>query len=136
MKARLDAVSGYTRQLGIELVEHRYDIENFFKAIDGNMGSPDRCKACWRMRLYESGDYAKRHGFGAFTTTLLVSPYQDRDEIVKIGSEIGKMLGIFFIGTDWRNGFREAQDFAKQNGMYRQKYCGCIFSERERYCKR
>ena len=136
MKARLDEVYDYAPRLGANLVEYEYDMENFFKALGGEAEAPRRCRICWRMRLRETGAYAKEHGFDAFTSTLLVSPYQDRNEIARIGSEIGMEMKINFIDTDWRSGFREAQETARQSNMYRQKYCGCLFSERERFSKK
>ena len=74
-------------------------------------------------------------GIENFTTTLLVSPYQKFDKIVEIGKEVGKNTGINFIPEDFRNGFREAMNLSKELELYRQKYCGCIYSEAERYLK-
>jgi predicted adenine nucleotide alpha hydrolase (AANH) superfamily ATPase len=68
-----------------------------------------------------------------FGTTLLISPYQNRELICKIGHELAQEYGLTFHDEDFRPGFRESQTIAKELGLYRQKYCGCIYSEKERY---
>jgi predicted adenine nucleotide alpha hydrolase (AANH) superfamily ATPase len=135
MEKRRHAVADYAGKEGLEVIFADYDMENFFKNISTNIESPLRCHICWKMRLYKTAQYAKDEGYSAFTTTLLVSPYQDRQAIVKIGSELNDKLGIEFIDTDWRGGFRTVQQFAREQNIYRQKYCGCIFSEKERFQK-
>ena len=76
--------------------------------------------------------FAKENGFDAFTTTLLGSPYQDHETLKKICEDIAKNAGIKFYYDDFRVGFKKAQDTAKSKGIYRQNYCGCLFSEKER----
>jgi len=135
MDKRRQAVADYAGKEGFEVIFAEYDMENFFKNVAANIEAPLRCQICWKMRLHRTARYAKEKGFDAFTTTLLVSPYQDRQTVVKVGSELGNEIGVKFIDTDWRGGFRAAQQFAREHNMYRQKYCGCVFSEKERYCK-
>ena len=79
--------------------------------------------------------YAAKHGFTAFTTTLLVSPYQKHDEIIKVCEELARLSGVEFLYRDFRVGFREGQAKARAEGLYMQKYCGCVFSEEDRYKK-
>ncbi len=86
-------------------------------------------------RLEKTAKYAKENGFDAFTTTLLISPYQDHDMLIKTGEMLEKKYGIKFLYRDFRSGFREGQNKARSLGLYMQKYCGCIFSEEERYLK-
>ena len=77
----------------------------------------------------------RKIGYDAFTTTLLVSPYQNHEVLKKIGEELAKKYEIEFVYRDFRIGFREGQAKAKELGLYMQKYCGCVFSEEERYSK-
>ena len=80
--------------------------------------------------------YAKENGYDSFTTTLLVSPYQRHEELKKICEEMAEKYEVEFLYRDFRIGFREGQTIAREQGLYMQKYCGCIFSEEDRYCKR
>lgn len=132
MEKRRQAVADYVSKEKFEVIFGEYDMENFFKNIGATVDAPGRCRICWRMRLSKTAEHAKKKNFDAFTTTLLVSPYQDRETIVKIGSELGDEFGVKFLDEDFRDGFRAAQQFAREHNIYRQKYCGCIFSEKER----
>ncbi len=77
----------------------------------------------------------KRIGYDSFSTTLLISPYQNHEVLKELGEELAKKYGIKFVYIDFRVGFREGQTKARGLGLYMQKYCGCIFSEEERYEK-
>ena len=90
---------------------------------------------CYQKRLGETVRYAAENGYDAFTTTLLVSPYQKHDELKKVCEDLAQKSGIKFIYRDFREGFREGQKKARELGLYMQKYCGCIFSEEDRYAK-
>ena len=74
-------------------------------------------------------------GYDAFTTTLLVSPYQNHDLLIQVAQQVAKKYDIEFLYRDFRPGFREGQNEARQLGLYMQKYCGCVFSEEDRYSK-
>ncbi len=91
-----------------------------------------RCEYCYRLRLEEVAKTAKDNGFDAFSTTLLVSPYQGFDLIVRTGKELSDKYNIEFFFEDFRPGYREALNVSREMGLYRQKYCGCIFSKLER----
>ena len=132
---RKDSVEEYSKKTGLEVIFHKYDIENFFRQVSGHERFRERCQVCWRMRLEETAGYAAKNNFNFFTTTLLVSPYQDQDAIRQIGSDISAHSGVNFIYKDFRSGFRASQEEAKKEALYRQRYCGCVFSERERYEK-
>jgi len=95
----------------------------------------DRCLGCYRLRLAKVAKYAKEHGYDAFSTTLLVSPYQKHEDLRNIGEEVATSQGIEFYYTDWRPYFRAGQDEAKVIPIYRQKYCGCRRSLSERGMK-
>ncbi len=88
----------------------------------------ERCDMCYSMRLDKTAYMAKLRGFDAFTTTLLVSPYQKHDLIKELGEKYAKKYGVEFYYRDFRPGFRQGQQGAKDMGLYKQKYCGCIIS--------
>lgn len=88
----------------------------------------NRCKMCYTTRLNRVCKYAKENGFSHFTTTLLVSPYQDHEMIKSIGEKLAIENDIEFLFRDFSVGFREGQKQAREMGLYRQKYCGCIKS--------
>ena len=76
---------------------------------------------------------AKENGFDSFSTTLLVSPYQNHEALIEVANEMAKNYGVNFLYRDFRVGFRQGQNKARELGLYMQKYCGCIFSEEDRY---
>lgn len=106
----------------------------FLRAVNGK--ETERCEICYRLRLEKTAERALSLGYQLFSTTLLVSPYQKFDKIIEIGNEIGSKMGIGFLTQDFREGFRKAQSLARELELYRQKYCGCIYSEAERYLKK
>lgn len=87
-----------------------------------------RCRMCYAVRLEKAAEHAKSRGFDAFTTTLLVSPYQNHELIKEMGNNFAQKHGIAFYYRDFREGFRKGQQEAREIGLYRQKYCGCIVS--------
>jgi len=89
---------------------------------------PERCKSCYRLRLEKTAIEASRQGFDAFSTTLLISPYQDFDQIVNTGKKLAEKYNVFFYLKDFRPYFRDSKVLSKELGLYRQKYCGCIYS--------
>ncbi len=133
-KARLDALKTYTQMVNIPLIiDYDYGIREFTKAVINDIDG--RCAFCYTSRLERSVKYAKENGYEAFTTTLLVSPYQKHDLIIKIAEGLAEKYDIKFVYFDFREGFREGQQMARDAGIYMQKYCGCIYSEEERYSK-
>lgn len=92
--------------------------------------SADRCLFCYEHRLEQTALQALRNGFNAFTTTLLVSPYQNREAILDAGRRLAEKTGLLFLEEDWREGYRAGQEMARQHGLYRQHYCGCLFSRK------
>lgn len=121
---------------GIDIVFSEYLPQEFFRCINLLEVSPGRCSICWRMRLKKTAHMAREMGYKYFTTTLLVSPYQDHDILKRIGNEEALAEGVEFYYADFRSGFRKAHDQAKAAGIYCQKYCGCIYSEIERAGKK
>lgn len=131
-KSRLKGLEGYSKDINLEVIyKDEYGLRKFIKGIGGNL--KNRCEYCYRTRLEETVKYAKENNFDAFSTSLLISPYQKHDKIKEIGYELEKKYNIKFLYKDFRSNFREGQKKARENGIYMQKYCGCIFSEEERY---
>ena len=92
-----------------------------------------RCAYCYRVRMEETARYAAEHGYDAFTTSLLISPYQNHEAIRTTAQAMGEKYGVEFLYRDFRPLFQAGQEFAREHGFYMQKYCGCIFSEEDRY---
>ena len=135
-KARKQCLEQYTQSISVQAIfEEEYGLDNFCKAVINDL--QNRCvNYCYRVRLEKTMQYAKENGYDAISTTLLVSPYQKHDEILKIGQELAEKYDIEFLYRDFRVGFREGQKKARELGLYMQKYCGCIFSEEMRYYNR
>ena len=133
-KSRLDCFVKYSKDIDLKMVYNdNYGLREFTKAVVSNLDN--RCSYCYTVRLNMAAKYAKEHGFDAFCTTLLISPYQNHEKIIEIGNKLGEKYGIKFYYYDFRPYFREGQNKARELGFYMQKYCGCVFSEEERYQK-
>jgi len=138
-KARLDSLREFAadERLKLRLIDE-YGLRVFLKEVssENDATAPERCEKCYRMRLYKTASVAAEQGFTAFTTSLLISPYQDHDALRRIGEEAAAKHGVDFLYMDFRPLFRESRTAARERGLYMQKYCGCIFSEEERYAKK
>ena len=134
-KTRRDCLKDYARQVDAKLIiNEEYGLDEFCRNVIDDISN--RCvNYCYQKRLGETVRYAAENGYDAFTTTLLVSPYQKHDELKNVCEDLAQKSGIKFIYRDFREGFREGQKKARELGLYMQKYCGCIFSEEERYQK-
>jgi epoxyqueuosine reductase len=95
----------------------------------------ERCRACYTMRLTQAAQTAATENYDAFSTTLLISPYQNLDAIKAVGDALSKQWGPDFIFQDLRHIYPRSRQLAKEWGLYRQKYCGCVVSEIERIAK-
>lgn len=113
--------------------EPGYELEDFLTNVAPN--PKERCGFCYRIRLTKTAERAKECGFKEFSTTLLISPYQNRELICQIGHELAQRHSLSFHDEDFRPGFRQSQAMAKEYDLYRQGYCGCIYSEKDRYYK-
>jgi predicted adenine nucleotide alpha hydrolase (AANH) superfamily ATPase len=132
-KKRLEAARKAAANTGFEIIEGPYDRERWFELVKGKEYEPEggsRCETCFRMRLEKTYDQMKKKMFDAFTTTLTVSPHKDAMLINAIGRDIG---GEKFICADFKKkgGFARATEAAKELDLYRQNYCGCIYSLEE-----
>lgn len=90
--------------------------------------SEKRCRFCYGIRMKHAAAKAAELGLGCFTSSLLVSPYQNRELILQAGRTAARMYGVEFLEEDWRERFRYGQQLAKEEGLYRQKYCACCIS--------
>lgn len=133
-KARRDCLLNYAEEIGLTVrVKENYGLREFVKAVADDIDN--RCKYCYYIRMYETAKFAKENGYDAFSTTLLCSLYQDHEGIKTTGEKLEKEFDIKFLYRDFRPNFRECNNKARENGFYMQKYCGCIFSEEDRYNK-
>ena len=131
-QARKSTLEGYAREIGMKLIiGGTYDLRTFITNVADNIDG--RCAYCYQVRMEETAKYAAQNGFDNFTTSLLISPYQKHDAIAATARAMGEKYGVEFLYRDFRPLFREGQEFAREHGFYMQKYCGCIFSEEDRY---
>ena len=130
-KTRRDCLIEYTKKVNIEMIlEDEYGLDEFCKNVSANINS--RCVTyCYEKRLRKTFEYAKENGYDAVTTTLLYSIYQKHDFIKECCERLSKEYGIDFLYRDFRVGFWVGHEKAKDEGLYMQKYCGCIFSEED-----
>lgn len=129
---RLNALRTLQSLWGLEVnYIDRYGLDEFMNAVNAHNGI--RCEVCYRLRLDATASFARDRGFDGFTTSLLVSPYQKFDLIVEIGMQMEKRHSVRFYFEDFRAGYKEGVRLSKELGLYRQKYCGCVFSMSERF---
>ena len=129
---RLDTFREYALQNELPtIINEEYALEDFLRRVV--FREEERCRFCYHLRLQKTAQIAKRGKFDAFTTTLLVSPFQKHELIKEIAFSISQEVGLPFYYQDFREGFREGVLESKEKKMYRQQYCGCVFSEKERY---
>lgn len=131
-RSRRNTLQEYAKAIQLPLVMlDEYGLREFVQAVAENIDG--RCDFCYRCRMEMAAKYAAEHGFDGFTTTLLISPYQNHEKLREIGTEMGERYGVPFVYYDFRPLFRPGQAHARELEMYMQKYCGCIFSEEDRY---
>jgi predicted adenine nucleotide alpha hydrolase (AANH) superfamily ATPase len=132
---RRDTLLEYYRELNMPYIcNDEYRLEEFLRRVVNR--ETQRCSECYAMRLEETAKAAKKGGFDCYSTTLLVSPYQQHELIKDTGLLMGEKYGVQFYYADFRPGYRQATALSREKGMYRQKYCGCVYSEKERYLRR
>ncbi|HOP94774.1 MAG TPA: epoxyqueuosine reductase QueH [Dictyoglomaceae bacterium] len=132
---RLNTLKDFAERQELQVVyEDDYDLDGFIRQVV--FRENNRCPVCYYIRLKKTVMRAKELGFSTFSTTMLVSPYQKHEMIKNIGNLLADEYGIFFYYRDFRPGYREGVSLSKEYGLYRQKYCGCIYSEKERYWRK
>ena len=131
-QSRLESMQSLAQRIDLPLtIADGYDMAEYFRRVAGN--ESQRCQYCFDLRLSPTAEYARQHGFDAFTTTLLISPHQQHEILKEIGEKIAGDYGIEFLYADLRKRYSDSRHITKPLDLYRQQYCGCLYSELERY---
>ena len=131
-RKRLETLKDYASKVDLRLIiRDEYNVEQFIREVV--FRESNRCYYCYTHRLEAAARLAKKSGFQAFTTTLLYSKQQKHELIKEIAGGISKRIGIQFYYEDFREGWKFGIEKSKQLNLYRQQYCGCIYSEAERF---
>lgn len=132
---RKEALSQYAQSIGLPLIfpkkNQEYDLQSYLREVV--FRESERCRFCYNLRLEAAAKAARAGKFDAITTTMLYSKFQKHDLIRQIGQEAAAGGQVQFLYQDFRQGWKEGVERSKELGMYRQQYCGCIFSEKDRY---
>ncbi len=129
---RLEAMKSLAQEVDLPLIiTEGYNIIEYFRQVVGR--EAQRCQYCFNLRLAKTAETACQMGFNAFTTTLLISPHQKHDLLREIGNNLAKEKGIEFLYADLRKRYSDSRRMTKGLDLYRQQYCGCVYSEWERY---
>jgi four helix bundle protein len=132
---RLDALRQYSEKTDLKVIyRDEYLLEEFLRNVSHRV--KERCQYCYSVRLEATAREAKKEGFDGFSTTLLQSAHQNHAQIKETGERIAQEIGVPFYYEDFRQGWRKGVEISKAMGLYRQQYCGCIYSEKERYLKK
>ena len=136
-RKRLETVRDFSQDEGLPVIyKDDYDPERFMKGVVGaGMEYRTRCAYCYEDRLETTAKVAKELGFTIFTTSLLSSPHQIHEKVHEIGEKVAEKYGLEFLYYDERSSYKAGVDSVRQRELYVQNYCGCLFSERDRYCK-
>lgn len=133
-QARRDCLLGYAPTIQMEvIVQEEYGLRDFVRHVSDDIDH--RCAWCYEHRLETTAKYAVAHGYEAFTSTLLASVYQRHELIAEAAERFARQYGVKFLYRDFRPNFRAGNQRAREMGFYMQKYCGCVFSEEDRYQK-
>jgi len=129
---REETLKTYAETIALKMIyQSGYKMEAFLRNVA--FRESERCTYCYHDRLVTTANFAKKGKFDGFTTTLLYSRFQKHDQIRSIGEAVGKSVGVPFFYQDFRDGWKTGIDESRRLGMYRQPYCGCIYSEKERF---
>jgi predicted adenine nucleotide alpha hydrolase (AANH) superfamily ATPase len=132
MRRRAQTLADYAASIDLKVIfQEGYDLEGFIRRAVYRENA--RCTVCYHDRLLAAARLARSSRFDAFTTTLLYSKFQKHETIRDIGLAVGREVGVDFAYRDFRPGWKDGIEASKRLGMYRQQYCGCIYSEKERY---
>ena len=133
-RARRNCLRDYAATIDLPLVEQdAYALRPFIREVAEDIGN--RCVKCYEMRLFEAARTAKEKGFDSFTSSLFISPYQNHELMRDVAERAASEHGVEFLYRDFRPYFKAGQEKARELEFYMQKYCGCVFSEQERYLK-
>lgn len=122
---------------GCSVIEEKFDENEFYSAVAGyekEKEGGERCFKCYELRLEKTAQYAKQHGFDYFCTTLSISPLKNAQKLNELGKKISARYGIDYLYSDFKkkNGYKRSIELSKIYNLYRQDYCGCVFSKKER----
>jgi predicted adenine nucleotide alpha hydrolase (AANH) superfamily ATPase len=117
-----------------------YEPQEFYRIVEGLEKEPEggsRCFRCYELRLQETAKIAQAGRYDYFTTTLSISPLKNADKLNEIGEKLGKEYRVSYLPSDFKkkNGYKRSVELSKEHDLYRQDYCGCVFSQRERQTK-
>lgn len=133
-RSRRNCLREYAQTIDLQLIERNdYGLRPFVREVASDI--EHRCVKCYEMRLYAAAQTAAENGFDSFTSSLFISPYQKHDLMREVAERAADEYGVQFLYRDFRPYFKEGQVRARGLGFYMQKYCGCVFSEEERYLK-
>jgi len=131
---REETLKEYASDLNLKMIwQQGYELEKFLRAVA--FREKNRCAYCYHARLKATAMVAKKGKFDGFTTTLLYSKFQNHQAIMETGQALAKQYGLKFFYHDFREGWKHGIKISKEREMYRQQYCGCIYSEKDRYFK-
>ena len=134
---QIDFIGRHPFRHPVEFIDGDYDTARFYEAVKGHENDPERgerCRICYRLRLGRTAEKAAAGGFPYFTSTLTLSPLKDTEALNTIGEEEAARHGVIWLPSDFkkRNGFLRSCEITAAYGMYRQDYCGCVYSMRDR----
>ena len=133
-RSRRNTLREYAAAIELPVIEKNdYGLRPFVRAVAEDIEK--RCGKCYEMRLFETAKQAKALGFDSFTSSLFISPYQNHELMREVAERAALENGVEFLYRDFRPYFKAGQEYARTQGFYMQKYCGCVFSEEERYLK-
>lgn len=137
---RLEELSRLLKEMpeanGVKIIDAPYDEQTFFDAVKGLELLPEgdkRCYKCYELRISETAKKAKENNFDYFTTTLSISPYKNADWLNQIGQDLEKKYNVKYLVSNFKkkNGYKRSIELSKDYGLYRQDYCGCVFSKKQ-----
>ena len=137
VKEQQEFINRFPAKYPVGFIEGDFDTQEFYKAAKGLEQEPERgarCTECFRLRLGRTAEVASEKRFDYFTSTLTISPMKDAALLNQIGSEMGEAHGVKWLPSDFKkkNGYLRSCELSREYGIYRQDYCGCVFSYNER----
>lgn len=136
---RLSELERFRSEAGfnnVKIIAPEYNPDEFYDSARGMENLPEggeRCRVCYELRLRRAAEFAKENGFDYFSTTLSISPYKNAKWLNDIGEKLESEIGVNFLYSDFKkkNGYKRSIELSSEYGLYRQNYCGCVFSKRE-----
>ena len=137
VKEQQEFIKRFPAKYPVGFIEGDFNTQDFYKAAKGLENEPERgarCTECFKLRLGRTAEVAAEKGFDYFTSTLTISPMKDAALLNQIGSEMGEAHGVKWLPSDFKkkNGYLRSCELSREYGIYRQDYCGCVFSYKER----